>query len=191
MKLRRQTLTFTTTRLKEHVVEQQRRRSEAATKHKVLLRSYQSTQTTPTTPTPTTPGTKWASQHSPGGPGGGSGQGGADSMSWPPGGRSEQDTPPWPPTPDPTPLLLQTWGPKLCSHCPPFLGRGGATWQTGHTHTGLVLRDLMTGHLAPETRLALKADNLPPVRQHALASVFCTGASSPQTRGPSPSVPPP
>ncbi|XP_061081584.1 striated muscle preferentially expressed protein kinase-like isoform X2 [Conger conger] len=58
MKLRRQTLTFTTTRLKEHVVEQQRRRSEAATKHKVLLRSYQSTPTTPTTPTPTTPGTK-------------------------------------------------------------------------------------------------------------------------------------
>ncbi|XP_058888050.1 striated muscle-specific serine/threonine-protein kinase-like isoform X6 [Acipenser ruthenus] len=42
MKLRRQTLTFTTTRLKEFLVEHQRRRSEVATKHKVLLRSYQS-----------------------------------------------------------------------------------------------------------------------------------------------------
>ncbi|CAM2100745.1 unnamed protein product [Caretta caretta] len=40
MKLRRQTLTFTTNRLKEFLVEQQRRRGEAATKHKVLLRSY-------------------------------------------------------------------------------------------------------------------------------------------------------
>ncbi|MBN3297320.1 SPEG kinase, partial [Amia calva] len=42
MKLRRQTLTFTTTRLKEFLVEHQRKRSEVATKHKVLLRSYQS-----------------------------------------------------------------------------------------------------------------------------------------------------
>lgn len=40
MKLRRQTLTFTTSRLKEFLVEHQRRRSEVATKHKVLLRSY-------------------------------------------------------------------------------------------------------------------------------------------------------
>ncbi|XP_053554143.1 striated muscle preferentially expressed protein kinase isoform X2 [Bombina bombina] len=40
MKLRRQTLTFTTNRLKEFLVEQQRRRSETVTKHKVLLRSY-------------------------------------------------------------------------------------------------------------------------------------------------------
>ncbi|XP_010610268.1 striated muscle preferentially expressed protein kinase [Fukomys damarensis] len=40
MKLRRQTLTFTTNRLKEFLGEQQRRRAEAATRHKVLLRSY-------------------------------------------------------------------------------------------------------------------------------------------------------
>ncbi|XP_025022994.1 striated muscle preferentially expressed protein kinase [Python bivittatus] len=40
MKLRRQTLTFTTSRLKEFLVEHQRRRNEVATKHKVLLRSY-------------------------------------------------------------------------------------------------------------------------------------------------------
>ncbi|XP_069083259.1 striated muscle preferentially expressed protein kinase isoform X2 [Pleurodeles waltl] len=40
MKLRRQTLTFTTNRLKEFLVENQRRRVEALTKHKVLLRSY-------------------------------------------------------------------------------------------------------------------------------------------------------
>ncbi|KAM8933730.1 striated muscle preferentially expressed protein kinase [Pelodytes ibericus] len=44
MKLRRQTLTFTTNRLKEFLVEQQRRRSETVTKHKVLLRSYHGTQ---------------------------------------------------------------------------------------------------------------------------------------------------
>ncbi|NXL56022.1 SPEG kinase, partial [Chordeiles acutipennis] len=44
MKLRRQTLTFTTNRLKEFLVEHQRRRSEAVTKHKVLLRSYQGSQ---------------------------------------------------------------------------------------------------------------------------------------------------
>ncbi|XP_021568477.1 LOW QUALITY PROTEIN: striated muscle preferentially expressed protein kinase [Carlito syrichta] len=40
MKLRRQTLTFTTNRLKEFLSEQRRRRTEAATRHKVLLRSY-------------------------------------------------------------------------------------------------------------------------------------------------------
>ncbi|XP_045337322.1 striated muscle preferentially expressed protein kinase isoform X6 [Leopardus geoffroyi] len=40
MKLRRQTLTFTTSRLKEFLGEQRRRRAEAATRHKVLLRSY-------------------------------------------------------------------------------------------------------------------------------------------------------
>uniref|UniRef100_A0A8C5QJT3 non-specific serine/threonine protein kinase n=1 Tax=Leptobrachium leishanense TaxID=445787 RepID=A0A8C5QJT3_9ANUR len=44
MKLRRQTLTFTTNRLKEFLVEHQKRRSESATKHKVLLRSYHGTQ---------------------------------------------------------------------------------------------------------------------------------------------------
>ncbi|KAI1899475.1 hypothetical protein AGOR_G00062180 [Albula goreensis] len=59
MKLRRQTLTFTTTRLKEFLVEHQRRRAEVATKHKVLLRSYQSSPQSPSTPTtPTTPVTK-------------------------------------------------------------------------------------------------------------------------------------
>ncbi|XP_048835461.1 striated muscle preferentially expressed protein kinase-like isoform X2 [Brienomyrus brachyistius] len=59
MRLRRQTLTFTTTRLKEFLVEQQRRRSEVAIKHKVLLRSYQSTPGTPTTPSmPPTPVTQ-------------------------------------------------------------------------------------------------------------------------------------
>nr|XP_046238165.1 striated muscle preferentially expressed protein kinase isoform X3 [Scatophagus argus] len=42
MKLRRQTLTFTSSRLKEFLVEQQCRRAEGATKHKVLLRTYQS-----------------------------------------------------------------------------------------------------------------------------------------------------
>lgn len=40
MKLRRQTLTFTTNRLKEFLGDQRRRRAEAATRHKVLLRSY-------------------------------------------------------------------------------------------------------------------------------------------------------
>ncbi|KAG8432208.1 hypothetical protein GDO86_016741 [Hymenochirus boettgeri] len=44
MRLRRQTLTFTTNRLKEFLVEQQRRRSDVATKHKVLLRSYHGSQ---------------------------------------------------------------------------------------------------------------------------------------------------
>uniref|UniRef100_UPI0037E8810E striated muscle preferentially expressed protein kinase n=1 Tax=Semicossyphus pulcher TaxID=241346 RepID=UPI0037E8810E len=64
MRLRRQTLTFTTTRLKEFLADQQRRRQEVATKHKVLLRSYQSSPQTPTSPatpnvptTPTTPTT--------------------------------------------------------------------------------------------------------------------------------------
>ncbi|KAK0147311.1 Striated muscle preferentially expressed protein kinase [Merluccius polli] len=51
MRLRRQTLTFTTTRLKEFLAEQQRRREEGATKHKVLLRSYSS----PGPPSPGTP----------------------------------------------------------------------------------------------------------------------------------------
>uniref|UniRef100_A0A8C1J588 Striated muscle enriched protein kinase b n=1 Tax=Cyprinus carpio TaxID=7962 RepID=A0A8C1J588_CYPCA len=50
MRLRRQTLTFTTTRLKEFLEEQQQVRAEVATKHKVLLRSYQSTPSTPGTP---------------------------------------------------------------------------------------------------------------------------------------------
>ncbi|KAL0184731.1 hypothetical protein M9458_020427, partial [Cirrhinus mrigala] len=48
MRLRRQTLTFTTTRLKEFLEQQQQVRAEVATKHK-------STPQTPTTPT--TPGT--------------------------------------------------------------------------------------------------------------------------------------
>ncbi|XP_062258664.1 striated muscle preferentially expressed protein kinase [Platichthys flesus] len=63
MRLRRQTLTFTTTRLKEFLADQQRRREEGATTHKVLLRSYKSSTLTPTSPTapnlpasPTTPG---------------------------------------------------------------------------------------------------------------------------------------
>ncbi|XP_040888475.1 striated muscle preferentially expressed protein kinase-like isoform X2 [Toxotes jaculatrix] len=47
MKLRRQTLTFTSTRLKEFLVEQQCRRTEDATKHKVLLRNYQSSPQSP------------------------------------------------------------------------------------------------------------------------------------------------
>ncbi|XP_067300457.1 striated muscle preferentially expressed protein kinase isoform X2 [Pseudorasbora parva] len=55
MRLRRQTLTFTTTRLKEFLEQQQQVRAEVATKHKVLLRSYQSTPQTPSTPS--TPGT--------------------------------------------------------------------------------------------------------------------------------------
>ncbi|KAF7654307.1 hypothetical protein LDENG_00071770 [Lucifuga dentata] len=61
MRLRRQTLTFTTTRLKEFLADQQRRREEVATKHKVLLRSYQSSPQTPTSPSmpnvPTSPTT--------------------------------------------------------------------------------------------------------------------------------------
>nr|XP_057938837.1 striated muscle preferentially expressed protein kinase isoform X1 [Doryrhamphus excisus]XP_057938838.1 striated muscle preferentially expressed protein kinase isoform X1 [Doryrhamphus excisus] len=56
MRLRRQTLTFTTMRLKEFLADQQHRREEMATKHKVLLRSYQSSPQTPTSPiTPIVP----------------------------------------------------------------------------------------------------------------------------------------
>ncbi|XP_056289373.1 striated muscle preferentially expressed protein kinase [Pseudoliparis swirei] len=56
MRLRRQTLTFTTTRLKEFLADQQRRREDVSTKHKVLLRSYQSSPHTPTRPaTPNVP----------------------------------------------------------------------------------------------------------------------------------------
>nr|XP_046260752.1 striated muscle preferentially expressed protein kinase [Scatophagus argus] len=56
MRLRRQTLTFTTTRLKEFLADQQRRREQVATKHKVLLRSYQSSPQTPSSPaTPNVP----------------------------------------------------------------------------------------------------------------------------------------
>ncbi|XP_065807862.1 striated muscle preferentially expressed protein kinase [Labrus bergylta] len=47
MKLRRQTLTFTSGRLKEFLVEQQSRRAEDAIKHKVLLRTYQSSPKSP------------------------------------------------------------------------------------------------------------------------------------------------
>ena len=57
MKLRRQTLTFTTARLKEFLGEHQRRRGDAATKHKVLLRAYQSGPQTPTSPTTAGPST--------------------------------------------------------------------------------------------------------------------------------------
>lgn len=70
MRLRRQTLTFTTTRLKEFLADQQRRREEVATKHKVLLRSYQSSPHTPTSPntpnvptSPFTPVTQWTQAH--------------------------------------------------------------------------------------------------------------------------------
>ncbi|XP_058468448.1 striated muscle preferentially expressed protein kinase-like isoform X4 [Solea solea] len=48
MKLRRQTLTFTSNCLKEFLVEQQCSRTEDATKHKVLLRTYQSATQPPT-----------------------------------------------------------------------------------------------------------------------------------------------
>ncbi|XP_078407443.1 striated muscle preferentially expressed protein kinase [Cetorhinus maximus] len=50
MKLRRQTLTFTTTRLKEFLVYHQRKRSESLTRHRVLLRSYSNVPTQPSTP---------------------------------------------------------------------------------------------------------------------------------------------
>uniref|UniRef100_UPI0037E7BA37 striated muscle preferentially expressed protein kinase n=1 Tax=Semicossyphus pulcher TaxID=241346 RepID=UPI0037E7BA37 len=53
MKLRRQTLTFTSGRLKEFLVEQQSRRTEDATKHKVLLRTYQSSPKSPASGTAT------------------------------------------------------------------------------------------------------------------------------------------
>lgn len=56
MRLRRQTLTFTTTLLKQFLEQQKQVRAEVATKHKVLLRSYQSSPQTPSTPgTPATP----------------------------------------------------------------------------------------------------------------------------------------
>ncbi|XP_074521040.1 striated muscle preferentially expressed protein kinase [Halichoeres trimaculatus] len=59
MKLRRQTLTFTSGRLKEFLVEQQTRRTEDATKHKVLLRTYQSSPKSPGSgTTPHVPGPK-------------------------------------------------------------------------------------------------------------------------------------
>ncbi|XP_057194752.1 striated muscle preferentially expressed protein kinase isoform X3 [Triplophysa rosa] len=58
VKLRRQTLTFTTTRLKEFLGDHQRRRAEAATQHKVLLRAYQSGPPSPASPTmPSSPST--------------------------------------------------------------------------------------------------------------------------------------
>ncbi|TRY96076.1 hypothetical protein DNTS_017234, partial [Danionella cerebrum] len=47
MRLRRQTLTFTTTRLKEFLEQQQQIRTNLATKHKVLLRSYQNAPQSP------------------------------------------------------------------------------------------------------------------------------------------------
>ncbi|XP_072902358.1 striated muscle preferentially expressed protein kinase isoform X4 [Hemitrygon akajei] len=50
MKLRRQTLTFTTTRLKEFLVHHQRRRAETLTRHRVLLRTYSGISSRPTTP---------------------------------------------------------------------------------------------------------------------------------------------
>lgn len=60
MKLRRQTLTFTSGRLKEFLVEQQCRRTEGATKHKVLLRTYQSSPQSPASGTaPHVPSPKW------------------------------------------------------------------------------------------------------------------------------------
>nr|XP_014343773.1 PREDICTED: striated muscle preferentially expressed protein kinase isoform X2 [Latimeria chalumnae] len=49
MKLRRQTLTFTTMKLKEFLVDYQRKRVEVATKHRVLLRSYHHHHQQPTT----------------------------------------------------------------------------------------------------------------------------------------------
>ncbi|XP_061572129.1 striated muscle preferentially expressed protein kinase [Cololabis saira] len=54
MKLKRQTLTFTSGRLKEFLVEQQNRRVESVTKHKVLLRTYQSS-ARPATSEPASP----------------------------------------------------------------------------------------------------------------------------------------
>ncbi|XP_054914995.1 striated muscle preferentially expressed protein kinase-like isoform X2 [Poeciliopsis prolifica] len=59
MKLRRQTLTFTSGRLKEFLVEQQSCRMESATKHKVLLRTYQGSPRSPASGTaPHLPGPK-------------------------------------------------------------------------------------------------------------------------------------
>uniref|UniRef100_A0A4W5K8F8 Striated muscle enriched protein kinase b n=1 Tax=Hucho hucho TaxID=62062 RepID=A0A4W5K8F8_9TELE len=50
MRLQRQTLTFTTTHLKDYLDKQQKLRAGVATKHKVLLRSYQSSPQSPTIP---------------------------------------------------------------------------------------------------------------------------------------------
>ncbi|XP_077571852.1 striated muscle preferentially expressed protein kinase-like [Stigmatopora nigra] len=59
MKLRRQTLTFSTGKLKEFVVAQQCHRAESTTKHKVLLRTYQSTpQSSSSNPGPHVPDSK-------------------------------------------------------------------------------------------------------------------------------------
>eukprot|EP00063_Salmo_salar_P044543 XP_014019378.1 PREDICTED: striated muscle preferentially expressed protein kinase-like isoform X1 [Salmo salar] len=61
MRLRRQTLTFTTTRLKDYLDKQQKLRAGVATKHKVLLRSNQSSPqslTSPIPPSPMTPVTQ-------------------------------------------------------------------------------------------------------------------------------------
>nr|XP_029480046.1 striated muscle preferentially expressed protein kinase-like [Oncorhynchus nerka] len=55
MRMRRQTLTFTTTRLKDYLDKQQKLRAGVATKHKVLLRSYQSSSQSPTSPIPPSP----------------------------------------------------------------------------------------------------------------------------------------
>ncbi|KAJ8004139.1 hypothetical protein DPEC_G00155670 [Dallia pectoralis] len=55
MKLRRQTLTFTTTKLKEFLGEHHQRRVEVSTKHKVLLRAYSSTASPTTTTKPHPP----------------------------------------------------------------------------------------------------------------------------------------
>ncbi|KAM4596003.1 LOW QUALITY PROTEIN: striated muscle preferentially expressed protein kinase-like, partial [Polymixia lowei] len=63
MKLRRQTLTFTSVCLRDFLGVDARRRTETATKHKVLLRSYQAGPQSPATPAtpashlPGTPGT--------------------------------------------------------------------------------------------------------------------------------------
>ncbi|XP_055727978.1 striated muscle preferentially expressed protein kinase-like, partial [Salvelinus fontinalis] len=55
MRLRRQTLTFTTTRLKDYLDKQQKLRAGVATKHKLLLRSYQSSPQSSTGPIPPSP----------------------------------------------------------------------------------------------------------------------------------------
>lgn len=52
MKLRRQTLTFTSARLKEFLVERQRRRTEEATEHRMPLRTHRSTGGAPHVPGP-------------------------------------------------------------------------------------------------------------------------------------------
>ncbi|CAB1346776.1 unnamed protein product [Coregonus sp. 'balchen'] len=55
IRLRRQTLTFTTTCLKDYLDKQQKLRAGVATKHKVLLRSYQSSPQSNTSPIPSSP----------------------------------------------------------------------------------------------------------------------------------------